>query len=265
MWAVVTMALATTCAVADGGAFDVKLNVQGVERSAHVVVGVKAQAAIKADPDAKLPLVYVWHGWGGSSAGIEKMFAPVLPDAIAVFGQGLPRRFPKLGHRAFDGWQVETNDLSRRDLAFFDALHSKLLATGCVDARRVTSTGFSNGAMFSNVLACVRSDVLAGVAPLSGGGPPAKARCGRAVPALVVHGTRDRVLPFARAVASVEHHSKTNRCSKAPYTTTQHGCRDGIGCAAAVRFCVHHGRHRLPTSMRDEAVAFLLAQKRRAP
>ena len=93
--------------------------------------------------------------------------------------------------------------------------------------------------------------------------PPASSTCGRPVAAFVVHGTNDRVLPFARGVSSVLHHSKTNRCSKAPYTTTQRGCRDGIGCAAAVRFCVHPVRHRLPLQMRDEAVRFLLAQQKR--
>jgi polyhydroxybutyrate depolymerase len=91
------------------------------------------------------------------------------------------------------------------DVAFFDAMLDDLRARYCVDPNRVFATGFSRGGFFVNALACERGDKLAAIAPQSGGGPywPDSAynadgflRCPTpAVPALIIHGNADEVVP----------------------------------------------------------------------
>jgi polyhydroxybutyrate depolymerase len=81
------------------------------------------------------------------------------------------------------------------DLAFLSALLDKLEADFCVDATRVFSTGMSNGAQMSSLLACRMSDRIAAVAPVSGV-EFTNACHGRPVPVLAFHGTADPIVRY---------------------------------------------------------------------
>ena len=82
------------------------------------------------------------------------------------------------------------------DVAFIAKLLDHLEATLCVDPSRVFSTGMSNGAQMSSLLACRLSDRIAAIAPVSG--EEFLAPCdGRPVPILAFHGTADPILPYA--------------------------------------------------------------------
>ena len=187
------LAVAATCTLPlDSAPHPLVVTVDGVKREALVVIGPDARKALPA----KLPLVYVWHGFGAKHDAMQRSFSNTLGFAISVYPRGLERSFERFGNIARPGWQIQSDDFGGRDLKFFDVLHKALMDTGCVDESRVTSTGFSNGALFSNVLGCARADRLAGIAPLSGGGPGLSETCTSPVPALVVHGTKDRVLKF---------------------------------------------------------------------
>jgi len=82
-----------------------------------------------------------------------------------------------------------------RDVDFIADLLAKLEATMCIDARRVYSTGLSNGAQMSSLLACRLSDRITAIGPVSGEEYLAPCR-GRPVPIMAFHGTADRVLPY---------------------------------------------------------------------
>jgi polyhydroxybutyrate depolymerase len=81
------------------------------------------------------------------------------------------------------------------DVDFIAKLLDHLEATLCVDPVRVFSTGMSNGAQMSSLLACRLSDRLAAIAPVSG--EEFLAPCdGAPVPILAFHGTADPILPY---------------------------------------------------------------------
>src|SRR4051812_44542123 len=135
--------------------------------------GAKRHALIHA-PAGKMPapLVFVFHGHGGTSAGAAKMFdiQKHWAEAIVVYPQGVPtpsKTDPK-GEKS--GWQHAVGDHSDRDLKYFDALLAHVRNHHPVDDRRIYSTGHSNGGGFTYLLWAARGDVLAAVAPSSAAG-----------------------------------------------------------------------------------------------
>jgi polyhydroxybutyrate depolymerase len=221
---------AKRCTLAAGQA---ALEVTVGELQRRYLVHVGAQLA------APPAIVFAWHGFGsGPESALRSMRAKQLwPDAIVVAPQGEPRTFEQFGARARAGWQVAKGELDDRDLAFFDAMLADLDARGCVDRKRIYSTGFSNGGFFTNVLACHRGDVLTAAASAGGGGP--FERCaGGPVPVLVTHGSRDEVVDYAMGTHSFEVWVAHNGCAEEVRVPAE-GCIDAPGCpkTAPVRMC----------------------------
>ena len=216
-----------TCSLEPGRASH-EIEVDGARRRYHVAVGSRARATGAA------PLVFLWHGWGASGTSIQRVLDPDRdwPEAIVVAAEGLPRNFPGLPGPAKPGWQVAPEDHDGRDLRFFDAVLADTERRHCIDPTRTYSTGYSNGGYFSNLLGCVRSEQLAGIAPVSGGGPPDYATCGAPVPTLIQHGAWDEVVPFEVAMQSFAGWSRRNACDPAP-EVRRSGCEASSGCDAA--------------------------------
>jgi polyhydroxybutyrate depolymerase len=81
------------------------------------------------------------------------------------------------------------------DVTFLAALLNSLETTFCVDTTKVFSTGMSNGAQMSSLLACRLSDRITAIAPVSG--EEYLAPCtGRPVPIMAFHGSADPILPY---------------------------------------------------------------------
>ena len=81
------------------------------------------------------------------------------------------------------------------DVTFIAHLLDHLEATLCVDPARVFSTGMSNGAQMSSLLACRLPGRIAAIAPVSG--EEFLAPCnGAPVPIVAFHGTADPILPY---------------------------------------------------------------------
>ena len=99
-----------------------ELKVDGVAREALVY----APATAKEQP---APVVFVFHGHGGTARNVVRSFAIQRhwPEAISVYMQGLntPGRLtdPE-GKRS--GWQARLGDQQDRDLKFFDAVLARL-------------------------------------------------------------------------------------------------------------------------------------------
>jgi polyhydroxybutyrate depolymerase len=246
------LALAASCDPSALSAGEHKLTAGGLERAYLVREPVKKSAK-------PAPLVFVWHGWGGRAENQLRAFEARFPEAYVVAARGMPRQFPKLGEKFHDGWQLKVGEFADRDLKLYDALLARAKASGCVDDKRVTSTGFSNGGFFTNLLGCVRGETLAGIAPAGGGGP-FEGKCGPAVPTLVVHGRKDRVVAFTRAEGSFAHYRRRAACSAEARFLA--GCQSVAGCETELRSCAFPGGHRFPQDMRDEVESFLEAQKR---
>ncbi|MCB1064357.1 MAG: hypothetical protein KDN20_15745, partial [Verrucomicrobiae bacterium] len=96
----------------------VEIQVEGVAR--EFLVHTPASAKEKATP-----LVFAFHGHGGSMRNASRMFAmhQHWPEAISVYMQGLntPGRLTDPEGKK-PGWQGRPGDQGDRDLKFFDAV-----------------------------------------------------------------------------------------------------------------------------------------------
>lgn len=82
------------------------------------------------------------------------------------------------------------------DVAFFGELLDQLEATLCVDTAKIFSTGMSNGAQTSSLLACRMPERITAIAPVAG--VEFLEPCdGAPVPIIAFHGSEDPILPYA--------------------------------------------------------------------
>jgi polyhydroxybutyrate depolymerase len=150
-----------------------RLGAAPAERITWTVDGATREALVYAPaqiPAGGAPLVFAFHGHGGSMAQAARSF-PIhekWPEAIVVYPQGLPTVGPLTdtrGERA--GWQLRAGVGNDRDLKFFDVMFSGLRERYRVDLKRIYATGHSNGGGFTYLLWAERGDDFAAFAPSS--------------------------------------------------------------------------------------------------
>ncbi|MBN9518900.1 dienelactone hydrolase family protein [bacterium] len=157
------------------------------------------------------PLVVVLHGAGGTAAWADgetgwsvfaarEGFALALPDALPP-DRTQPPKFltnPPLWRVRNDGPEADLLDPSgppADDLAFLSAVITDAVTKGA-DARRVSVTGFSNGAAMAFRVAAELSERVAAVVPVAGYcRVPADFRPARPVPTLYLIGAADPLVP----------------------------------------------------------------------
>jgi polyhydroxybutyrate depolymerase len=174
-----------------GGDSWLRLNVRGRTRDVllHVPQSVDAGQAA--------PLLIAVHGWASGAAE----FAAVTRFSTGGDERGIVVAYPQgLGQPA--GWHfagIPSSDRGGRpaDLGLFDALLERLTASGCVDPRKVYVAGHSQGGGMATELGCRRTDVLAGVALISGEHFHLPCQPSRPIPILSLHAVDDEVLPYA--------------------------------------------------------------------
>ena len=91
------------------------------------------------------------------------------------------------------------------DLGFAKAIVSTVEGLGCIDTKRVYSTGFSMGGGFSHYLACNAADIFAAVTPsafdlLEDNEEPCHPS--RPISELSFRGTSDPIVPYAGGASS---------------------------------------------------------------
>jgi polyhydroxybutyrate depolymerase len=144
------------------GVHRLKLNVEGTERTGFYFAPESAKTTLT-------PLVFVFHGHGGSARNAARQFKlhRVWPEAISVYLNGLPTPGGGLvdpeGKKP--GWVIRADPRENRDLKFFDAVLAQLKSEYQIDPRRIHVTGHSNGGYFTYLLWAERGDILASVAP----------------------------------------------------------------------------------------------------
>lgn len=154
------------------------------------------------------PLVLLLHGHGGSAA--QALGQKVGASPLAVWLQIADREGVLVaaldGSKAGDG-KAGWNDCRRDapgnpptdDVGFVGAVVQQLVAAGQVDPQRVYAMGMSNGAMMTFRLAQELKPPLAGFVAVSGL-MASDSRCAgpspRPVPAMVITGTEDPLVPY---------------------------------------------------------------------
>lgn len=193
------------------------------------------------DPKKPYPLVFAFHGDGGSGAGIRttmKLEDQAQGAAIFVYPDGLSKT-----------WDLDSPTATNKDYKFITALVDKLAATYCTDQTRRFLTGFSRGAYFTNQLGCRSPREWRAVAPHSGGGPygldgeyddNGNWKCsGPSKPAaLVIHGGSDDLGDYGKE--SRDFYRTANACKTTTKPTPPSPCVAYDGCAAGkpLTFCL---------------------------
>lgn len=235
-----------------------KLSAAELERQTWTVDGVTREALVRVPhqvPTGGAPLVFAFHGHGGSMMQASRSF-PIhekWPEAIVVYPQGLPTAGqltdPK-GERS--GWQGRAGLEGDRDLKFFDVMFAGLRERHAVDARRIYSTGHSNGGGFTYLLWAERGEVFAAVAPssalLARGFRKAKPK-----PMLHVASPQDELVKFSWQEQMLAQVLKLNDCGAfkpAAMGYTVYPSKSGHDVAVYL----HAGGHRYPSDAAPELI-----------
>ena len=134
--------------------------VNGVQRNALVYIPKKELLI-------NVPLIFVWHGHGGSAEKFIKRFPvhKLWKEAIVVFPQGVNSKSPWDIKAEKTGWQFQIGDYKDRDIKFFDTMYTYFSNAFPIDDERVYCTGSSNGGTFTYILLQLRPKVFAAAAP----------------------------------------------------------------------------------------------------
>jgi predicted esterase len=248
-----------TGTVSDGGAAedagaDAASTVVGpyVSETRMLDVGGETRTVLVAYPDpapAGLPLVFSFHGDGGSAAGMR---AALALEAEATSGAVFV--YPSSVGDAFEYW---TYDGHTREADLVTTMIASLSAELGIDTTRVFVTGFSGGAVMANAVACrLERDVIRGIGVSSGslystdgpGGPEFTVSSGAAScalpPAILVWGTADagEGTVFAdSAIPTRDLYVATATCGDTTTAWTDAPCLAYDGCARPVVWCPIEG------------------------
>ncbi|MBL9131581.1 MAG: hypothetical protein JNG86_10300 [Verrucomicrobiaceae bacterium] len=230
----------------------------GVSKLELTVDGLKREGFVYAPASAKekpAPVVFCFHGHGGTARNAGKTFAmrQHWPEAISVYLQGLntPGRLTDPEGKK-PGWQHSAGDQGDRDLHFFDAVLAKLKTDYKVDAKRVFSTGHSNGGGFTYLLWLTRPEVFTAMAPSAAAARAAQGGL-KPKPAMHIAGTADPLVKYDWQKVMIDLVKKTNGCA-AEGTPWAKDCTlyPSPGGTPFVAF-IHNGTHKFP----DEAPALI--------
>jgi polyhydroxybutyrate depolymerase len=189
-------------------------------------------------------LVFAFHAGGGTGAGLRGAY-----DTDQRFAEkGAIVVYPD----AADGtWDLDSPSDQNPDIAFFDTLLAEITAKACIDATRIFSVGFSNGAYFANQLGCRRGSVFRAIAPHAGGGPygPGSSYdaqgnlvCVGTPPAVkIFHAEDDYTVPISHAEASIQHWTWANGCQDSTHGAAPDPCTAYEGCSKPVEVCRYWG------------------------
>ena len=194
------------CATAPGGAgmlragdfTNCRLTVGGQARTfdIHVPANYTGTAAV--------PLVIDMHGFNNNkqTQANGSGFRPLSDQRgyVYVTAQGLGNSWNAMGTCC--GTQATTAN----EVSFFRGIVAVISCNGRINANQVFATGFSNGGSMANTLACLASDVFAGIGtvsfPLSGAGGQAgivnacTSPRTATLPVIAFHGTNDNVINY---------------------------------------------------------------------
>jgi len=232
--------------------------VEGIERTALIAVPVGTTT------HTGLPLVFAFHGHGGSSkqAARSLRIHEEWPEAIVVYPQGLKtpgRLTDPEGKRS--GWQHGPGDQEDRDLKFFDAMLENLYKIYDVDKKRVYSTGHSNGGAFTYLLWALRGDTFAAFAPSGAAAPRPKLRLFKPKPVLHVAGRQDTLVKFDWQEATMKALRRLNQCGEGEPWGEKEWCTlytSEVG--APVVTCIYPRGHKFPAEAPAIIVKFLKEQ-----
>ncbi|WP_395737744.1 alpha/beta hydrolase family esterase [Prosthecobacter sp.] len=232
------------------GVSKLELTVDGTARTGFLYVPSTAK-------DTPAPVVFVWHGHGGTALSAGRSFAMFkhMPEAISVYLQGLNtagQLTDPEGKKS--GWQHGAGAEGDRDLKLFDAALAHLKEHYKVDTRRIFSTGHSNGGGFTYLLWQTRPDILCAVAPSAAASIRLRDTPFKPKPCMHLAGTADPLVKYEWQQLAIAKVKEINQCepegkSWAPNCTLY----PSKVSAPLVTFILEGGTHKFP----EEAPALI--------
>ena len=203
------------------------------------------------------PVIFAFHGHGGTMHNAAQRFSyhTRWPEAIVVYMQGLntPGRLTDPEGKS-PGWQREIGDQGDRDVKFFDAVLKSLKEEYKVDAKRLYSTGHSNGGGFTYLLWAARGDRFAALAPCGAAAGPNLPLL-KPKPVLHLAGENDPLVKYEWQKTTIDALRKLNQCADGkPWERHCTLYESKIG--APVVAYIHPGQHNLPAAAPDVIVKF---------
>ncbi|OYW77195.1 MAG: hypothetical protein B7Z37_05335 [Verrucomicrobia bacterium 12-59-8] len=225
---------------------------QGIQKLDLTVDGVARSGLVYAPATAKeqpAPVVFVWHGHGGSAMQIGRSIPmyKLWPEAISVYLQGLntPGQLTDPEGKK-PGWQHSAGAQEDRDLKLFDAVLAHLKEHYKVDTKRIFSTGHSNGGGFTYLLWQARPDILCAVAPSAALSVRLKDTPFKPKPCMHIAGTQDPLVKYAWQALAMAKVKAINQCEPEgkPWATDCTLFPSKVG-TPFIAF-IHQGTHKFP-------------------
>ena len=219
-----------------------ELTVDGVNRDGYVY----APATAKQTPT---PVVFVFHGHGGTAKQAGRSFAmhEHWPEAISVSLQGLntPGRLTDPEGKK-PGWQHGVGAEGDRDLKLFDAVMVHLKETYQVDAKRIFSTGHSNGGGFTYLLWQTRPDMLCAVAPSASASARMADTPFKPKPCMHIAGSQDPLVKFEWQEMTMAKVREFNQCEPEGKPWAENCTLFPSKLGAPFVSFIHPGKHNFP-------------------
>jgi polyhydroxybutyrate depolymerase len=230
--------------------------VEGVERSAIIVPN-----SVTA-PATGSPLVFIFHGHGGTARNSFRRFAihQRWPEAVVAYMQGLPTASPRDPQGERPGWQHNPGENNDRDLKFFDAVKDWAMSRYQIDPSRIYAGGHSNGGSMTYVLWAARSDVIAAYAP-SASVFGYKGLNATPKPALLVIGRGDTIVPTENQERNAEMVLRLNQCQPPGQEVSPNIKLYQSQVGADTAIYVHNNGHRMPDNTGEMMVRFFKRYK----
>lgn len=211
-----------------------------------------------AAPDAGAPVVFVFHGHGGTAKNAARKFQihERWPDAVVVYMQGIPGVSGITDPAGVkNGWQKNPGELNDRDVKFFDAVLPAVETALKTDPTRVYLLGHSNGARFANVLWTLRGEKIAALCSAAAqGGTLLRDVPPRSI--FMVAGEKDPLVSYDQQLLSVEYvrqmlQTDPSKAIEVGYGRLEPGI-DGLELGTYL----HPGGHEFPEPALDLSVKF---------
>ena len=241
---------------------------EGLTRQTWTVDGVERSALIAAprapSSGASVPLVFVFHGHGGTSAQASRSFRihQAWPEALVIYPQGLPTVGQVTDPQGnLPGWQHTPGGEKDRDLHLVDAMFAWATKTYNVDRARVFAAGHSNGGSMVYVLWAAQPDRFAAFAPSSSVFKLAQVTTAKPKPAFIVAGQKDALVPFATQQLSLRAVLKLNRAATDGADWAGGVKKHASSTGADVFTYIHPGGHPMPADAGEMMVRFFKSIK----
>jgi len=226
------------------------------------------------DTRARSPLTVIWHALGSDP---EEARSLTKVDANAETARSIVV-FPRSPDKS---WDVGTCCIStsggtpRDEEVFARELVKDVTSKVCVDEKRIYTTGFSNGGMISQAMACKMADIFAAAAPMGSTLtiPAAECKPSRPIPIFLLNGTADPLVGYNSPSLSsglsvpddVKLWADRNMCTGTPEMVLQQGkatCKAYKQCAGGVevRFCAVEGMGHCVPGMKKESATNCLTK-----